>query len=295
MVIDCPPGPEFQSFMASSGIAHITDLVISHAHKDHLGGLAALYRSGVEIDRIWICDDQANKTEPYELVRRVFAEARRVRREKGLPPITRGYPHAEQEGPLLSEAQLEFLAPLHESVAGRASKDTNRLSVVVRILYKGEGVALLPGDLDYGGFQEFMTEMNPDMRARWLVAPHHGGLAGTSQQTIDLMKELLAATGAPNVFFSFAGNGQHGHPREEVVLAVTASPGQAAVRCSQMARKCLSESDSVATVNWPTCAGTVALRLDAEPHWNESNHDAFVSSLASPMCRREPSRPPAEY
>jgi len=57
--------------------------------------------------------------------------------------------------------------------------DSNSISAVIRLSYKDNPFALLPGDIDRVGLDNILEE-EINMQARLTVFPHHGGKPGNS-------------------------------------------------------------------------------------------------------------------
>jgi len=75
--------------------------------------------------------------------------------------------------------------------AGFAASGTNDHSLVLRITWRGQGMALLPGDLEGPGLRELMAS-GADLSARLLVLPHHGGRSGVTGELLELVRPELA-------------------------------------------------------------------------------------------------------
>jgi beta-lactamase superfamily II metal-dependent hydrolase len=293
VVIDCPPGPVLRDYLHAEGVGIVDDLIISHADADHAGGVASLLKSQDPlVRRIWIADDQTNGTGHYDAIWITLAELWGVGAR-----IDRGYPHAQMDALRFEGVEIKFLAPNHWDRARQGPR--NRMSVVVRIAYRGRGVALLPGDLDWMGLERIRGN-GDDFTAEWLVAPHHGGSGGSATQTEDLMSTLLELTGASNVFFSFGREGRHLFPRPELVELARARADVAGIRCSQLSARCADVhplsgphggfqnplSIGMYPPNVTSCAGSIVLDLAAPANWSLGKaHDAFVDGVYDPMCR----------
>jgi competence protein ComEC len=267
----------------------LTDVVISHADKDHSGGLGALLASNVQVDRIWIQDDHDNSTIHFGQVIAAFEHAR----AEGARRLIRGFPHSDAEPIEHGDTVVEFLGPRHELRMTRG--DRNRLSVVVRIVQGGKGVALLPGDLDHQGFRA-LDLRNRSVASDWLVAPHHGGLSGTGRQSVTLLQELLAKTGAKHVFFSFGRSDGYRLPRAELIASLLEGQAPPSIKCSQLSIRCAPELPgedhpwrmvSAGGYSTPSqsCAGSVVLNLDDLSWAAEEDHREFIAVVSQAMCR----------
>jgi|GEM_PF-6201426 len=290
IVIDCPPGDTLPRFLRRHGIAVIHHLVISHADKDHSGGLSVILNSGIDVERIWVLDDQQNTTVHYLAIKHAFAAAR----TSGSRLLSRGTPHSDAPPALWRDFTLEWVAPNHEDrmVAG----NRNRLSVMCLLKQLELGVALFPGDIDLKGFNT--VDPNRNLGAIWLIAPHHGGSGGTPHQSVSLIEALLERTGAESVFFSFSRE-RFQLPRRDVAEVLTRFGVSASMRCSQLSLHCAKElprerqqsgvlSKGASTFPISCCAGTVILNVGPSGvEWpGRGMHDEFVKSLDTPLCRK---------
>jgi competence protein ComEC len=290
IIIDCPPGLTLPKYLHDAGVETVEDLIISHAHKDHCGGVPGLVKAGFRIDRIWLNDDHLNGGLPYLRLKRVFEEQRMAHRK-----IERRWPHSDQKPiDVGKKLRVEFLAPHHEDRLEK--QDTNRMSVVVRISYDKQGLALLPGDLDLRGFQ-LSYDGTRDYSAHWLVAPHHGGRTSPSKDSSGLLRRLLELTQAKELFFSFARNSPHELPRPEVLKV--AKGAKVGIRCAQLAKACHASDTGELPKSFRNdlsagfdggeancCAGTVVIDLADGPAWSLGpKHQKFIAdNITGAQC-----------
>lgn len=294
VMFDAPPGEALHKFLRSRRIAVIRHLVISHADKDHLGGAVAIHESGIPIEKVWILDDQENRTLQYMRLRAAFASAR----GKGNKVLRRGFPHSDEEAAAWEDFRVQWLGPNHEDRMTAGNR--NSLSVVARLVRSDgagdRGLALFPGDLTWRGYRSFAdSAAEREWSADWLAVPHHGGSGGSKDETVALVDELLLKTGANSVFFSF-GRNRYALPIPEVVQRVLERGAK--VRCSQLSQHCSSSlpgarsgvgvvAQGAQTHPIACCAGSILMDVRNTPlRWpGSSAHDVFVGSLESPMCR----------
>ncbi len=69
---------------------------------------------------------------------------------------------------------LEVLSPTNKKISAEDTEElsSNNLSIVLRVVYKGRGVALLCGDIEKEGIDYILAD-NTDISADILVLPHH--------------------------------------------------------------------------------------------------------------------------
>lgn len=291
VLIDVPPGPVVLRYLRAKTVTAIEHVLITHADRDHIGGLVGLLHSGIVVERLWFLDDQLNRTKTYTDLQ---TSLRRARRAGRVTP--RRSPHADEEpAPFGARARVEWLAPYPEERMGRGNR--NRLSVVARIVVDEHGVVLVPGDIDEIGYRALLED-GREHQADWLIVPHHGGDCGGEEANKRLMQQLLARTRAKHAFVSFGRNDGYDLPRREVVEALA---GGAQVRCSQLSRHCAGDDDlhegsdafqhkiSAGRLRrgGACCAGTIELDLAGGTDWDQAvNHERLKTALKGiPLCR----------
>lgn len=92
---------------------------------------------------------------------------------------------------------LEALHPA-EGYLGRGTNDN---SVVLRLVWRGEPLALLPGDVQRDGIED-MLERGRDLRAAVLLLPHHGSKSSLSGLLYEAVApdQALASCGFQNMY-----------------------------------------------------------------------------------------------
>lgn len=240
-LIDTGPGAHVLHYLDREGIDEVKTVLISHADADHIRGLLALLGQQVAVGEvIWNGDAAKTSTLWEDLLFELDAlEIRQVTMAR--QEAIRGTEVMAPE----SRVQISVLAPrLRLARRGTGAKDrqtgllvtSNSMSAVVRVSIDGDSVLLAPGDLDHVGFSHLMDE-EPDIQARYLVLPHHGGLTGTVAQTKTLVQELTRAV-APEAVFVSNGRGRHGNPRDEVLAAVRGAGPDLPIHCTQLSESC---------------------------------------------------------
>ena len=138
-------------------------VVMSHPDADHAQGLAHILR------RFHVGRFITNGQWPTGPLGQAFDAA-----------LAAGAPSPETFGPgdrldLGSGVWLEALHPA-ENFEGAT---TNERSLVLRLMWNGEPLALLPGDVQRAGIED-MVDRGRDLRAQVLVLPHHGSKSSLS-------------------------------------------------------------------------------------------------------------------
>jgi len=154
------------------GIEALDLVFISHAHKDHYGGLDVLLEHGVDIRRLYFnlpdrdqCLDEIPWGCDYEDV--VGVRNRLIDRGIEPQPLERGMRF--EPG---SDTVIEVLYVFNgvDTPVGRT--DVNDMSAVIKVLH-GEHSFLFAGDLNEG-IGGYLAETAADLGADILKVPHHG-------------------------------------------------------------------------------------------------------------------------
>ncbi len=171
-----PPGAGVGAWLLRSGRTRVDDVFLSHADRDHAGGLVEVL-DRVEVGHLWVGD--------LSLAANALGQA--YARGIEIGPLTAG----DAIGP------IEVLAPQDPLPRGATR---NGRGLVLHL----PGAAWLPGDREDapppppGG---------PPSAA--LVAPHHGSRAGADALS-------AALPGARWAWFSVGSSNTYGHPADEV-------------------------------------------------------------------------------
>jgi competence protein ComEC len=157
-------------------------LLISHADNDHAGGASAIQR-GLPVERVL-------SGEPDQLPRGLQAEA------------------------CVSGQRWEWDGVRFSTWQWAAARDGNQASCVLRVEANGERL-LLTGDIDSQA-ERALLDSGLDLRAEWLLAPHHGSRGSSSPAFVQRVapRAVLISRGQHNSF---------GHPHAQVVVRYRAS------------------------------------------------------------------------
>ncbi len=136
-------------------------VALSHADMDHMQGLVFPMRHFAP--RFFACNGAPMDGFAGEEMEAALLESRTPRK------VLR----AGDSLSLGAELELEVLHPPREFLPGPGGLDANNASLVLRLVWQGQGLALLPGDLEGPGLGKLL-DSGADLRAQVLVAPHHG-------------------------------------------------------------------------------------------------------------------------
>ncbi len=95
------------------------------------------------------------------------------------------------------DVQMEVLHP----AATFASRNSNENSLVLRLVWRGHPLALLPGDVQRTGIED-MVDAGRDLRAEVLLLPHHGSKSSYSGMLYDGVApgQALVSCGPQNMY-----------------------------------------------------------------------------------------------
>ena len=187
--------------LLARGVDTLEWVVLSHNHRDHIGGFLELAGRGVFVRRLYVGPDTAGGFFRDSVLR--------VARALGTPIDT-----------LLRGGNVSFWGGGNGSAGGECPRfevlwpasylrvGENRASVVLLGKF-GASKMLLTGDLDSVG-ERHLLEMNPTLSAELLQVAHHGS-AGSN--TLSFLSQV-----SPKYAFVSVGKGnRYGHPAPSVV------------------------------------------------------------------------------
>src|SRR6059058_521401 len=196
------PGDEAVSpYLWSRGFQKLDVVALTHAHQDHLGGLAAILEN-FHVGKLWI-GREVSSTGLARLEQ--LARDRRIPVEHEL----RGQSF-EWDG-----VHGEFLGPEARS-DDAASSAKNDDSLVLRLQY-GDRTVLLPGDAEKQSEHEILAENGPEaVRSDVLKIGHHGGRNSTTQSFLDAVRPQFG-------IISVGEMNPYGHPSLELLERLEAA------------------------------------------------------------------------
>lgn len=172
--------------------------VLTHAHPDHLQGLATVLNA-VEVGELWVPWEPADYP-PVPVLHSLFS----LLADRRVPVHSaRALCSAPRH---LGGARAYVLSPCDPTAAATTENDG---SLVLRITF-GERAVLLPGDADAHREQDLITRRGQDLSADLLKVGHHGSRTSTTPAWLESVQPKWAtiACGVRN---------PHGHPHAETV------------------------------------------------------------------------------
>ncbi|MFI5364002.1 MAG: ComEC/Rec2 family competence protein [Candidatus Binatia bacterium] len=240
-VIDAGPGTTLLEYIRTNKVTSIDLALLSHADKDHIARLLGLLTAGgIPVKRVLLNTDSEKASPTWaDLVYELDLHWR----NKGL--IFEVALTVQQSPITVGTTTLEILAPTPALAAmgpGSKTRDgrritSNTISAVIRILYEGEPISLLTGDLDAVGLEE-MIGRGTVVTAPLVVFPHHGGASGI--RSADFATRLMTAATPASVVFS-VGRGRYGNPQRDVVDAVRKAIPGTRILCTQLTEQCAAK------------------------------------------------------
>ena len=214
VLVDTGPAPTDQDpfsagrdkvvpFLREHGVDRLDAVVMSHAHADHIGGLAYVLQS-IPVDRVY---------DPgFDFASDLYLEALDII-EKSDGKIGYQIVHSGDVLPIGGEVLWQVLAPPREYLNGTRS-DCNSNSIVLRLAWRDVSF-LLMGDAEEET-EKILADYGPRLRSTFLKVAHHGSRYSSSSFFLDLVQPVHA-------FISCGRNNAFGHPHEEALRRLEAA------------------------------------------------------------------------
>lgn len=303
LVVDAGPGNHVLEFLLQSGISEIDTVLLSHADNDHIHGLVGILAAQIKVRRVLLNTDSSKKSRSW--ISLIF-ELDRLKL-RGTIVEVRPISHGESVSDSMPRVEAIVVAPrVSLQLAGPGTIDqsgarvtSNSSSAVVRVSIDSKPVILLPGDLDAVGYRHLLDSAM-EIKADYLVLPHHGGLSGSPSQTTAYITDFIAVVEPLEVIVSNSRGGVN-NPRADVIEAVLSSPHRPHIACTQLSEFCMPDTTSLKITSLgeasysagsarnQCCAGTITLTSGngIGTLRDTTVHDAFVDQFATTaLCRR---------
>lgn len=183
-------GSTLVSYLRAEGIERIDLVVGTHAHEDHIGGLAAVL-ARFDVGTVW-CPVTEYEGKP-------FADFKKYAKEQRL----------ELEMPVLDKTyELDGLFMTVLGPRAEYPDNPNNTSIVLRFDY-GECSFLISGDAERES-ENAILDAGCDVDVGVILAGHHGSNTSNSYR-------WLLETSPQTAIISCGVNNDYGHPHEEVM------------------------------------------------------------------------------
>lgn len=176
----------------------LDSFILSHAHSDHVGGAASVFRA-LHPKIFW---DAA-----FAQGSRVYDRSLRAAREEKIE-WRRVHPGDKLD---VDEVSVEFLAP--DSAWTASLDDPNSASTIALVRY-GSVRFLLVGDAEAPEESWLLDHARSDLRADILKVGHHGSSTSSTD-------EFLSAVSPAAAIISVGADNPYGHPSADVLAALT--------------------------------------------------------------------------
>ncbi len=192
-------GGPLVALLKKYGVKRIDIVLISHPHKDHYGGLWALFDSDVSVGRV-VMNFPSKKSCDVELPWGCdYADLEKL----GALMVAKGISHEKSStGDLLFREGLVTLQTLyaHDGASPPVGvTDINDQSLIVR-LQAGPHRALFTGDLN-DVLGRYLAQHVPDLEADILKVPHHGTEGVAPNEFFARVAASLALVPAPTTLW----------------------------------------------------------------------------------------------
>ena len=303
IVIDCPSGSTLIETLTELQIQEISHLLISHADKDHIGGISSLLRNDIiRVHSVHVNTEFDRHGAVWEDFISTLIDARKKYGLKVFAQLTISSTEMLKTG----EVEVEVIAPAPElALKGGAGKEdssgnllnSNSMSAVVVFCHHEHRVAISTGDLDEIGLDNILLE-SPNLKSDILIFPHHGGRPSSKNNGIEFTRKLCNLV-KPNLVIFSNGRGHYHHPLKEIVDTIVATIPNVHILCTQLSKNC-SKVDLTNLSNHlhslpargkskkSCCGGTVVVKINGKETTytpEAQTHKKFVSTeLATPLC-----------
>lgn len=179
-------------YLWTRSIKRIDVVALSHAHEDHIGGLAAILND-FDVKELW-----TGATPPYASWNHLREEARA--RGVAIKPLEQGRSFP------FGGASVQVLAPVPGYVPGSSPKNND--SLVFRLTY-GRHSFLLTGDMEKQVEQQLLAD-NAVQHTDILKVGHHGSRSSSTPAFLDALHPALA-------LISAGFENSYGHPHRQTI------------------------------------------------------------------------------
>ncbi len=243
IVIDCgtPKDRIVLQFLRRMGVEHIECLIVSHNDVDHIGGAVSVL--GAFQDRISkICFVQDHKFLRSAFWGRIselwksgqLTADQLVRLEVSDTPQEIWADDAKS-------FKLRTYSPAAiENLTAQEAETPNPTSAVLFLDVRGQRI-IFAADSEVAQWREIHRKCGRRMKCEVLSVPHHAGRSHNNSDDLEWLFDHALDVGVAVI--SVGTTNTHGHPRQDVVTAMTNRGTK--VLCTQITRRCHSDLESL--------------------------------------------------
>ncbi len=243
IVLDCgvPNDRLVLQFLRRLGIEYLDRLIVSHSHSDHIGGAVSVL--GEYQDRIErICFVQDDLFLQSSFWRRIseLLRAGTLTTEQLIRLEATQTPQLVWADEARSTRLRTYSPTAAENLLAQDAGQQNPTSAVLFLDALDQRI-VFAADSEVGQWREIRQRSGRRMDCGVLAVPHHAGRTHSSPEDLAwLFDEAVAADVA---VISVGTSNTHGHPREDVVTALTSRGTR--VLCTQITRRCNGNLESL--------------------------------------------------
>jgi competence protein ComEC len=206
-----PWGTAVAPLLRRLGISSLDEVIITHMHDDHAGGLVPLLRS---------CRVKTLIVDPVAI--------------RSLKPVSDAdHPQlfAASRGMILGDSTCRLYVLSPDRMPSDSAGNANRLSVVIKLQFRHFSM-VFTGDAEGGEESRMVEEYGDFLKSDALKVGHHGSRAGTTDEFIATVRPVVAT-------ISVGRYNRFGHPARATLQRLTAA-GVEVLRTDEMGALVLS-------------------------------------------------------
>lgn len=297
-VFDAGPRSGLLEFLEEQNVNHIKTVFVSHADRDHIGGLVGLLTENiVTVERVVLNTDSSKGSAAWDDLLYELDARHRAGTTRLDTTIRAGDSEIFGTVTVTAAGPSTYLAARGPGSTDRSGRriTSNAISAVIRLTVGASPIALLTGDLDVVGLDNLLRTGGA-MDAPVLVFPHHGG--GTGSSNVGGFVTKLVNCVRPRVVLFSIGRRRRGTPDPAVVRHLRQAAPAARIVCTQLSQHCakarpkftpthLSPAFALGRSDRACCGGTIliSLRDPSQITPASAGHLAFINRAAeSPLC-----------
>ena len=228
-------------FLRRSGVEYLERLIVSHSHEDHIGGAVAIL--GEYQDRIskvcFVQDHQFLQSAFWKRISELYKAGTLTADHLVRLESTEAPQEVWSDGSK-SMCLRTYSPTAAENLLAQEAETPNPTSAVL-FFDIGAHRIILAADSEVSQWEEIHRKSGVRMKCDLLAVPHHAGRAHRSIKDLNwLFDEALSADVA---VISVGTTNTHGHPREDVVEAMSTRGTK--ILCTQITRRCHDDLESV--------------------------------------------------